>query len=221
MKLHIKVPPAWKKKEWLQLEFDPSCEALIFNEKGEAVQGITGGFGGDRRVDLPIKKEWLKKDEILLYVEISCNGMFGVDYTGNGSDPDPNRYFSLNSCDLVIKRPSVWGLMYDYRTLLQMVQQLPKDSVLQNKALWVANEIQNVFRKDDLESVEKGRELAQEVLGKDWEKEIKENVEIDDDTDREMTLVHSIGHTHIDTAWLWPFCGYLFRKVRLEQAKSY
>lgn len=69
MKIHLRIPKDWKKKERLELEFDPSCEALIFNEFGEALQGITGGWGGDRRVDLPIKKEWLKKDVILFYVE--------------------------------------------------------------------------------------------------------------------------------------------------------
>lgn len=128
--------------------------------------------------------------------------MFGVDSTGNGSDPDPNRFFVLNSCDLVIKRPAVWSLMWDFNVLKQLVEELSKDSILQNKALWVCNEIMNVFRKGDLESVDKGRVLAQEILGKDWEKELEESSK---STSEDQDIVWSLGHTHIDSAWLWPF----------------
>jgi alpha-mannosidase len=70
----INVPKHMIDKERVQLEFDPgfvstiyscywreeisedgkrkhSCEAMIWSKDGRPLQGITGGFGGDRRVE--------------------------------------------------------------------------------------------------------------------------------------------------------------------------
>jgi alpha-mannosidase len=65
----INVPEAWADKERVQLEFDPGfvdvypgtaelvaenydrCEAMIWTNNGVPLQGITGGHGGDRRVE--------------------------------------------------------------------------------------------------------------------------------------------------------------------------
>lgn len=75
---------------------------MVFNSDGLSLQGLTGAFNHDRRVDFPIKPEMRKG--VTLYIEVTCNGMFGVDGPSEG-DPDPNRYFALNSCDIVVKRP--------------------------------------------------------------------------------------------------------------------
>ena len=40
---------------------------------------------------------------------------------------------------------------------------------LQNKALSVANEIMNVFNKNDPTAIGKARKLAEEVFGEGWE----------------------------------------------------
>jgi alpha-mannosidase len=40
---------------------------------------------------------------------------------------------------------------------------------LQNKALTVANEIMNVFNKNDPATIGKARKLAEEVFGEGWE----------------------------------------------------
>ena len=65
------------------------------------LQGITGAYDSNRRVDFPIKPK-SRKSELVLYIEVTCNGMFGVENSREG-DPDPNRYFTLASCDLVVK----------------------------------------------------------------------------------------------------------------------
>lgn len=77
---------------------------------------------------------------------------------------------------------------------------MPKDSVLQNKALWICNKIMNTFRRDDFKTIDACRKIAEEVLGVDWEKGDVYSVESKGDP-----RVWSLGHTHIDTAWLWPF----------------
>ena len=44
-----------------QVEFDPGCEAMVFSIDGTPLQGITGGYGGDRRVDHIIPKHAVKE----------------------------------------------------------------------------------------------------------------------------------------------------------------
>ncbi|CAO1635258.1 unnamed protein product [Jaminaea pallidilutea] len=199
LKMTLNIPKKWSEKEMLELELDPSCEAMIFSNDGKAFQGITGGYE-KRRVDFPIKPELRGKTSVL-YAEISCNGMFGLPADKSG-DPDPNRYFPLVSADVVVKRPQAWRLLWDWEILQGCVDEMPRDGVLQNKALWICNRIMSTFRKDDLASLDRCRKLAEEVFGKDWEKQGEKLYQVESPA---PALIHSLGHTHIDTAWLWPF----------------
>ena len=69
------------------VEFDPGCEAMIFTADGTPLQGITGGFGGDRRVDHIIPKSAVKAGTYTFVIESSCNGMFGVPWNGDTIAP--------------------------------------------------------------------------------------------------------------------------------------
>ncbi|EPQ26471.1 uncharacterized protein PFL1_06119 [Pseudozyma flocculosa PF-1] len=202
LRIHLAVPEEWRNKDWVQLEFDPSCEAMIFADDGNPLQGITGGFDDRRRVDFPLKPGM--RNGVVLYAEVTANGMFGLPSDGSG-DPDPNRYFGLASCDIVVKRPEAWRLMWDFNTLQQCVREMPKDSILQNRALWVANQIQNTFRKGDLGSIQRCRTLAEEILGRGWSDRGHEIYQDDVVEGREDTRIWCLGHTHIDSAWLWPY----------------
>jgi alpha-mannosidase len=80
-----------------------------------------------------------------------------------------NRYFQLKSADLVVPNQDAWNLMLDFETLKQIIDTLPGNTALQNKALVIANEIMNVFNNNDLSSIPKARKLAEEVFGEAWE----------------------------------------------------
>lgn len=64
-----------------------------------------------------------------------------------------NRYFRLASADLVVPNQEAWGLLWDFQTLKELVETLPGNTSLQNKALAVANEIMNVFQNNDQASI--------------------------------------------------------------------
>ncbi|KAF8583534.1 glycoside hydrolase family 38 protein [Ramaria rubella] len=201
-KVTVKIPAHWDKYERVQFEFDPGSEAMVFTTDGTPVQGITGGFGGDRRVEYIIPLETRKKGTYDFVIEQSCNGMFGVPFSGDTIDPpDMNRYYKLASADLVVPNQEAWHLMWDFNTLKQLVESLPGNTALQNRALVVANAIMNVFDAEDVTSIPKARKLAEEVFGAGWAG--KEEGVYSEGEQKEQ--VYGIGHCHIDTAWLWPY----------------
>ncbi|KAG8972660.1 Glycoside hydrolase, 38 vacuolar alpha mannosidase [Tulasnella sp. 425] len=203
LKVHLKLPSDWDKKyERIQFEFDPSCEAMIFETDGNPLQGITGSNGGDRRVDFIIPKDARHKGELDIVIEVSCNEMFGV--SGIGA-PDPNRYFTLNSADLVVPNQEAWRLLWDFTTLRELVDDLPGNSILQNLCLVTANKIMNTFDIHDPErTIKECRKIAEDVFGEGWDAKgadiYKEGL-----GKGKKAQVWGIGNCHIDTAWLWPF----------------
>ncbi|KAF9529896.1 glycoside hydrolase family 38 protein [Crepidotus variabilis] len=201
-KVSVTIPEYWQQYERVQFEFDPGCEAMIFTVDGTPLQGITGGYGGDRRVEYIIPPEAREAGYHEFVIESSCNGMFGVPMNGDTiQPPDMNRYFTLDSADLVVPNQEAWGLLWDFQTLRELVDTLPGNTSLQNKAMTVANQIMNVFDKNDPSSIGRCRKLAEEVFGKDWEEKGADIYE----EGSSKTNVWGVGHCHIDTAWLWPY----------------
>lgn len=201
-KVTVVIPGYWQQYDRVQFEFDPGCEAMIYSTEGTPLQGITGGYGGDRRVEYIIPLEEREKGVHEFVIESSCNGMFGVPWNGDTiAPPDMNRYFTLDSADLVVPNQDAWGLLWDFQTLRELIDTLPGNTPLQNKALKVANEIMNVFDKGDPTSVREARKLAEEVFGEGWE---AKGAEIYNEGPKKSN-VWGIGHCHIDTAWLWPY----------------
>lgn len=200
-KVSVKIPDYWSQYERVQFEFDPSCEAMIFSIDGTPLQGITGGWGGDRRVEFIIPPEGRKAGHYEFVIESSCNGMFGQQ-GGGIAPPDMHRYFTLASADLIVPNMDAWHLLWDFGVLRQIAETLPGNTPLQNKALVAANEIINVFDHEDPSTINKCRKIAEGVFGEGWqekgEKIYEEGMHSED-------LVWGIGHCHIDTAWLWPF----------------
>lgn len=49
--------------------------------------GITGGYGGDRRVEHIIPREAVERGTYEVVIESSCNGMFGVPWNGDTIAP--------------------------------------------------------------------------------------------------------------------------------------
>ncbi|KAG6826715.1 hypothetical protein H0H92_014762 [Tricholoma furcatifolium] len=161
------------------VEFDPGCEAMIYNTDGTPLQGITGGYGGDRRVEYIIPEAARKQGRHDFIIESSCNGMFGVPWNGDTvappdtslilKAPKMNRYFSLDSADLVVPNQDAWALLWDFTTLRELIETLPGNTPLQNKALVTANEIINVFKKGDPQAIRAARKLAENVFGEGWD----------------------------------------------------
>ncbi|ORY82383.1 family 38 glycoside hydrolase [Leucosporidium creatinivorum] len=209
----LRLPPQWLEEDYerIQLEWDPSCEAMIFDTEGLSLQAITGGFGGDRRVDFILDKKG-RKGTYKFYIEVSCNGMFGNGNPEVNDPPNNSRMFRLASADLVVPNMEAWRLLWDFRTIRDLARELPENSPLGNKCLEVGNSIMNTFKWDEEESVAKCRKLAEKVFGQGWE-ELGHKIYKGDPAD---AATWGIGNCHIDTAWLWPFSA-----TRQKSARSW
>ena len=112
---------------------------------------------------------------------------------GNGDytiyPPDPNRTFGLSTAELAVPNKDAWGLFYDFQIIIDMAKEIPNDTVQSVQALYIANNIVNVFQRGDNESIIEGRRVAKEFLKNK-----------NGSTQHRLTAV---GHCHIDTAWLW------------------
>ncbi|KAF7337346.1 Glycoside hydrolase family 38 protein [Mycena sanguinolenta] len=163
-KVSLKIPQdEFAQYERVTFEFDPGCEAMIFDLDGTPVHGITGGYAGDRRVEYIIPPSARKAGEHKFVIESSCNGMFGMGGGGIGP-PDPNRYFTLDMADIVVPNQDAWRLLWDFTTLRELVDTLPGNTPLQNAALTAANGIMNTFDHNDRSSIKRAREVAWGVL---------------------------------------------------------
>lgn len=196
-KITIKsLPESWSDKERVQLEFDLP-EGLVYSADGLPLQGLTGGQGGDRRVDFILDSNVRKATNSIFYIETSMNGMFGVGGEGSIQPPDPNRYFRLQYA-LVCPDMDAWRLLWDFTIIRDISRQLPQSRSESHEALRTANQIMNTFQRADRASIAKCRDLASAILGKqrDSTKVYSNNL---------SAPVLAVGHCHIDTAWLWPF----------------
>ncbi|KAJ2159106.1 Glycoside hydrolase, 38 vacuolar alpha mannosidase [Coemansia sp. RSA 552] len=190
VRVTVKIPQDLEGKQ-VRLLFDPSCEALVWSAKGEPLQGITGGGGDTRHVDLILtNKAQSDEPKRVLYLEVACNGLFG-----NGGNcvnpPVETKQFRLTTVDLAVYNADAWALYYDMEILHAMAKSLPQDSPRSWQALSAANAAVNVFETGDAKSIAAARAVSGRFLeakGGDGNH-----------------VCHIIGNCHIDTAWLWPY----------------
>ncbi|WWC71170.1 uncharacterized protein I206_105123 [Kwoniella pini CBS 10737] len=211
VKVEIMIPVSFRESdEPVVFEFDPSCEALIFDRNGHPLHGITGGpnstitaypgYVEDRRIEHIIPREAVQAGKYECYIEVACNGIFGIGINGyRHHEPDMNMKYHLASADLVQIRSEAHALQVDFQILKQFARSPEGEkSSLSRQALKAANEIMNVFSRDSEErideSIRKGRTIAMRVIGASV-------TDMDDDE----TKIWAIGHCHIDTGWLWRY----------------
>ncbi|ORY80856.1 alpha-mannosidase-like protein [Protomyces lactucae-debilis] len=189
------VPEEWKKLERIQLEFDLP-EAMVYSEDGEPLQGLTGGSEA-RRVDF-ILTDGARSKKTVYYIEAAMNGLSGLGQGSSIQPPDQNRYFTLDSADLVAPNMTAVRLSYDFWILKDLARELPQNGFESHEALAAATKIMNTFQRGDQASLDACRKIADKVLGPQRDSAA---VYKPDDS----VYVTAIGNCHIDTAWLWPF----------------
>lgn len=199
-KIDVLVPAEWKKHPdslGAFFDWDSSDEGFVFSESGEALQGLTNST----RREWQLPQDWLDGKWHRFYIETSCNEL-----QGDGSPPNNNRYFRLNTADLVLPNVEARALYIDFWIIGDASREFPGNSWQKHLARDVLNRIINAFdRERPDETIPKCREIAREYIG--------EHVDSPDVyKSGKRDLVWGIGNCHIDTAWLWPY-GETHRKI--------
>ncbi|KAJ2853823.1 Glycoside hydrolase, 38 vacuolar alpha mannosidase [Coemansia erecta] len=186
----LQIPSEFAGKE-VRLLFNPSCESMVWSADGQPLQGLTGGDGNDRRHEFILtSKAGAKEAKRILYLEIACNGMFGVgDYIIG--PPDPNRYFTLQPVELIVKRPKACALYHDLVVLSQIIDELSKDSPRWWQGLSTVDKVMTAYDATDENSLDACLAITSEFFKAK--------------TGDAAHQVYAIGNCHIDTAWLWPY----------------
>ncbi|KAI8071075.1 glycosyl hydrolases family 38 N-terminal domain-containing protein [Gongronella butleri] len=177
-------------------------EGLVWSTDGEPLQGLTGGDGQERHEYILTKKA-KEGERFSFYIESACNGMFGVG-ASDSMVPDPNRYFRINTADLVVPNAPVQRLYHDLWVIYGVAYDTVNDSSRARQAVWVLNSVINQFSLND-KDIDKCLALTSEFLSK-----------------TNGTGVHqvtAVGNCHIDSAWLWPY-GETKRKVARSWASQ-
>ncbi|KAF1959250.1 alpha-mannosidase-like protein [Byssothecium circinans] len=196
-KVQLTVPKELRDKEHLEFVWDANNEGMIWTKDGDVVHGLTGG---GERTEWILPKEFRDGKEHLFYVEMACNGMFGNAPGGDSiQPPSPNRYFQLNTADIVAVNLEARALYFDFWEIGDAAREFPGDSWEQHEAQQIANRIMDAFIAGggSQKSILEGRKIAREYLG-----DVDSHKVYESDKD---AIVSGIGYCHIDTCWLWPF----------------
>lgn len=194
--VELEFPSEWlKKPEEIDFEWDSNSEAFLYDETGFPLQAFTGG---GQRTLYKFPETYWKKGKQVFYVEMACNGMFGISSDGF---PDPNRYFTLSKCEVVLPNVTARKLYWDFWIIGDAARELGGSSISQKfQASAVANEIIDAFDPEDVKTVDKGRKIAEKILGSQVDSE-----DVFYTNPLKKIDVYAVGNCHIDTAWLWPF----------------
>ncbi len=189
-RVEIEVPTSWAGKPVVFL-WDSSSEAQIWQD-GHPIQGLAGSAGGwipgAVRSEYVLTRQARGDENYVLYIEMAVNHLFGL-----GSNPDPNRLTQvgvLRQAEIAVFDQEAWDLLWDFKVIADMAEELPEKSPRAGQALYAANKMVNLIDLDDRSTWPAARAVAAEFFAAK-------------NGDGQLNL-SAIGHAHIDTAWLWP-----------------
>ncbi len=186
-RVDISIPADWQGRE-VHFLWDSTSEALVWVD-GTPAQGLTGSYS--TWANDSIRKEYRLTQHVQgneafnLYVEMACNGLFGLD---NGVYSE--RTGELRQAEVALFDRSAWNLYWDLKVIADMARHLPANTPRAGQALYTANAMVNAIRLDDPSTWAAAQEIASRFFG-----------ETNGDGQHNLSAV---GHAHIDTAWLWP-----------------
>lgn len=175
----------------LYLLWDSNSEGMVLSEDGKPLQGLVGGNHWVRRADFKLPTPY--KKQFTYYIEIACNGLFGAGRGGDIEPPDMEKFYKLEECCLAIFNKDAWNLIHDVTFLQGCFNKLDKKCPRRAQALQIANDVINAVDLDDRSTYSKGREIAQQFIGKN--------------NGDGQSIVSTMLHSHIDLAWLWPMAS--------------
>lgn len=208
VKVHDSFGPSWTTK-WFQIIFqipssmkgrctafrwNSSSEAMLYSSAGICLQSFTGGDGSNCR-DLYIlpSSDVNEQGELVFYVEMVCNDLFGNGNNGMIFPPDDNKYYSISKAELVVVNRPAHALFWDVKVMLDMVTELKMESPEAARALGLLTQVINTTDVTNEASIDAAHDLISRTFFNSVD-----DCKVPHD-------VYALGHCHIDTAWLWSY----------------
>ncbi|MEF3695105.1 MAG: glycoside hydrolase family 38 C-terminal domain-containing protein [Candidatus Cloacimonadota bacterium] len=173
----ITVPESFAGQR-MGLWFDCDGEACVMRQ-GTPYQGLTpkvDWYHNAAKYYVPLSEDAIPGEEHRLLIEASANDLFGA-----GKEE-----YALRECALVSLNSQLRSDLLDLELLLNLATALPAGQVRRKKILWGLNEACNYWHSDRA----KARQIMQELLSKP--------------ANASALTAYSVGHAHLDLAWLWP-----------------
>ncbi|PID29439.1 MAG: hypothetical protein CSB55_01870 [Candidatus Cloacimonadota bacterium] len=178
-KMKGKIPENWRGKKAAAL-INVSGEACVWIN-GVPDQGLTNKVHWDHGTGknyYPLFDKANGNEEVNLLLEGGANGLFG-----SGQND-----YRIVQAELVCVNDKIVELYYDFRVLHDLAENSEENTPRRNKIIRGLNDAVNAWH--DGEGIEESLKFTKKLL-------------LSQANNSDLT-VYSIGHAHIDLAWLWP-----------------
>ena len=178
--------PSGTDRNALYLDFGCNGEALLVDENGHALKGFTAGSAVYHILDASVEKRYYPLDglvgengEISLYIDAASNALQGE------MDADAKFY----ACRIVRINEEMMQLYYDFDVAFDYARNIPFSNPNKHVVLTKLRKVMNLFTYESADCMKKAKGIFAEIFSMDGVNDCK---------------VTSIGHAHLDLAWLWP-----------------
>jgi alpha-mannosidase len=189
--LQATIPAEWRGAA-VAVQIDLNGEALIFDESGCPVYGLSGGsvfLPGYKKDIYLITESCAGRERVDLWIEAAANHLFGISGSPANSDMGEGSAYRgcVNQINLVKYDLETWHLWLDIDVLYSMLKGLT-DSPRRNCIIRVVCEAIDMV-SGQKKSVAECRAHLKQL----WTPANASDLR-----------VTGIGHAHLDTGWLWP-----------------
>jgi alpha-mannosidase len=178
------LPAAWA-GDTVAVLLDTSSEALVWVD-GAPAQGLDSN-----RQDFVLTPAQLATGTLELYVEAAGNHLGGIGgMIAAVPALESDTPFVLRQASLARLDDARWGLYQDLRVLVDLARSLPEEAPRRAHLLFALNAAVNAYRRAGADGIPAARALLA--------------AEFAAPPVASQGTVNVLGHSHIDTAWLWP-----------------
>ena len=193
--LSATIPTEWSGKA-VVARVQVNGEILVFDTNGVPIYALTNASAWDSafvKDRYQITSCAAGGENVDLWMEAACNGLFGIECDDDPAADTPNRHGKFNGLAHDLKL-SIWNqdvqdLLLDVEVLFDLMTSLPEDSPRRNKILRKLNQAVNLYAETPQNSVIARNELASLI---------------NNGANKSSLTAYAIGHAHLDTGWLWP-----------------
>ncbi len=191
--LNFTIPEDWDGEPVLEL--DINGEGLLFDDEGNAIQGISNNsvYVVDAKREIVRLAGYQTGQQVSLWLEVGAYSLCGINLNEDPDDKMPQRYGSyqgeVNCLRLLNWNEDIWQLYLDLDLAYDLLLGLNENSVRRSRLLLAVNETINLFAENSSNA-----SICRDKI----KTELSQKANVSDLT------AFAVGHAHLDTAWLWP-----------------